>query len=376
MQRQIRKAIVVALGAGFLLGSVKGCQIWRVIQEQQSYKMPPHAVTTRVVQQEKWRTEYSAVGSFVAMSGATLSVQESGNVVRVGFESGSKVSKGQVLLELDSSVEQANLKGALARLELSRQNLARSNALKTQSALSLATLEQAQSRLRQDESEVQSIKATIEKKTILAPFAGRAGIRAVNIGQYVTSGSPIVPLYSIDPIYFNFSLPQQVAPLLTEQLHEVAVSVDAFPDRTFQGKLTASNPNVNEVLRTIDVQATVPNATEELIPGMFGSVRFELGDAKDVAVVPLSSVSYAPYGNSVFVIERKSDEQGQVTTTVRQQIVQLGARRGDFVAVTAGLNSGDEVVTSGVSKLRQGEAVAINNSVQLPLSENPVVEDT
>lgn len=376
MKGQIRKAIATAAGVGLVLGSIKGCQLWLAYKEHSSRRMPIEAITTTVVQQQQWRESYSVVGSFVALSGATLSVQESGNVVRVGFESGARVAKGQVLLELDSSVEQANLKGALARVELSRQNLTRASALKTQSALSMATLEQAQSRLRQDESEVQSIKAAIERKTILAPFSGRAGIRSVNVGQYVTSGSPIVPLYSLDPIYFNFSLPQQVAPLLKGEQHEVGVTVDAFPGREFKGHLTASNPNVNEALRTIDVQATVPNPTEELTPGMFGSARFELGEPKEVFVVPLSSISYAPYGNSVFVVERAQGEGGEVSTTVRQQIVQIGERRGDMAAVTKGLKLGDEVATSGAFKLRQGATVAINNSKQIPASEKPSVEDT
>jgi membrane fusion protein (multidrug efflux system) len=376
MKRQIRKAITLMVGVGLLLGAVKGCQIWLAIREYSSHQMPPIAITTAVVSQQRWRQSYSVVGSFASISGATLSVQESGNVVRVGFESGSRVEKGHVLLELDSAVEQANLKGALARVELSRQNLARANALKTQSALSLATLEQAESRLRQDESEVQSVKAAIERKTILAPFSGRAGIRSVNVGQYVTSGSPIVPLYSLDPIYFNFSLPQQVAPLLKKEQHEVTVTVDAFPGREFKGKVTASNPNVNEALRTIDVQATIPNPTEELTPGMFGSARFELGEPQEVFVVPTSSMSYAPYGDSVFVVERAQGEAGEVTTTVRQQVVQLGERRGDMAAITRGLKAGDEVATSGAFNLRQGAAVAINNSTNLPASEKPSVEDT
>jgi membrane fusion protein (multidrug efflux system) len=376
MRRQIRKAATLMVGIGVVLGSVKGCQIWLAIREHSSHQMPPVAITTAVVEQQQWRQSHSAVGSFVAISGATLSVQESGNVVRVGFESGSRVERGQVLLELDSAVEQANLKGALARVELSRQNLVRTDALKTQSALSLATLEQAQSRLRQDESEVQSIKAAIERKTILAPFAGRAGIRSVNVGQYVTSGSPIVPLYSLDPIYFNFSLPQQVAPLLKNQQHEVIVTVDAFPAREFKGKVTASNPNVNEALRTIEVQATIPNQTEELTPGMFGSARFELGEARSVFVVPTSSISYAPYGDSVFVVERAQGEEGKVSTTVRQQIVQIGERRGDMAAITSGLKAGDEVATSGAFKLQQGAAVAVDNSKQLPAAEKPSVGDT
>jgi membrane fusion protein (multidrug efflux system) len=198
----------------------------------------------------------------------------------------------------------------------------------------------------------------------------------VNLGQFVASGTPIVPLYSLDPIYFNFSLAQQVAPLLRSVDQEVRVTVDAFPGKVFIGKITAANSNVNEVTRTVDVQATLPNATEELVPGMFGSASLELGEAKQVIAIPVTSISYAPYGNSVYVIERKKDEAGGEATTARQQIVQLGARRGDFIAVTNGLKEGDEVASSGVFKLRPGAAVAINNQVAPVLSEDPSVQDT
>jgi membrane fusion protein (multidrug efflux system) len=375
-KKQIINALIVMGAFTIILGGIKFIQIRRAIAEHASFTPPPEAISSAVVKQEQWREAYSAVGSFVAISGATLSTQESGNVVKVGFESGAKVQKGQVLLELDSSVEQANLQGAMARLRLAKQHLARAQNLKTQSALSMATLEEAQSRVSQAESEAQSLKAAIERKTILAPFSGRAGIRSVNLGQFVTSGTPIVPLYSLDPIYFNFSLPQQVAPLLRSVEQEVKVTVDAFPGKVFVGKITAANPNVNEVMRTVEVQATIPNSTEELVPGMFGSVALELGEPKAVISIPVTSVSYAPYGNSVYVVERKKDEKGNEVTTVRQQIVQLGARRGDFIAVTGGLKEGEEIATSGVFKLRPGAAVAVNNQAAPSLSENPTVQDT
>jgi membrane fusion protein (multidrug efflux system) len=376
MKKQITNALLVMGVFTLLLGGIKFIQIRRAIAEHASFAPPPEAISSLVVKLELWRDIYSAVGSFAAISGATLSTQESGNVVKVGFESGSKVQKSQVLLELDSSVEQATLQGAIARLRLAKQNLVRSQNLKTQSALSLATLEEAQSRVGQAESEVQSLKAAIERKTILAPFSGRAGIRSVNVGQFVTSGTPIVPLYSLDPIYFNFSLPQQVAPLLRSIEQEAKVTVDAFPGKVFVGKITAANSNVDEVMRTVEVQATLANTNEELVPGMFGSITLELGQARQIIAIPVTSVSYAPYGNSVFVVERKRDDAAGEVTTVRQQIVQLGARRGDFVSVISGLKEGDEVVSSGVFKLRPGAAVAVNNEVAPAFTEHPVIQDT
>lgn len=372
MKKQVRNTLLVMLLCTVALGLFKFIQIMRAPR----FAPPPQVVTTAVVGTTSWRDTFDTVGSFAAVKGATLTTQESGNVVRVGFESGAKVTEGQVLLELDRSVEEANLRGAQARLELARQNLARAQMLKSQSALSAANFEDAQARATQAEADVQSIRGIIERKTILAPFAGRAGIRAVNVSQYVVAGTPLVPLYSVDPIHFNFTVPQQIAPALRNASEHVVISVDAFPGRTFEGTVTAVNPNINEVTRSVDVQATIINSAEELLPGMFGEVRLDIGAPRDVVAVPVSAIQYAPYGNSVYVIERGTPEQAGSLPTVRQQIVQLGPKRGDFVSVTEGLKAGDEVATSGGFKLRPGDRVAISQTGVVPASENPKVKDT
>jgi membrane fusion protein (multidrug efflux system) len=359
-----------------LLGVVKFVQIRRAIMEHSRFTPPPEAVTTTVVKQEPWRDSFQTVGSFGAVKGSTLGTQEAGNVARVGFDSGAHVTEGQMLLELDRSVEEANLQGALARLELAKQNLARAQTLKGQSAISLANYEDAQARVKQGEAEVRSIRGVIERKTIVAPFTGRAGIRTVNVGQYVNAGSPLVPLYSVDPIHFNFSVPQQVAPSLKDSSEKVHITVDAFPGRTFEGSVTAVNPNINEVTRSVEVQATIPNPSEELLPGMFGEVQLELGAPREVVAIPVSSVQYAPYGNSVYVVERTAPDSKDQVVKVRQQIVQLGIKRGDFVAVTSGLKTGDEVVTLGVFKLRPGAQVLIRSDQSVPAAINPVVKDS
>jgi membrane fusion protein (multidrug efflux system) len=308
------------------------------------------------------------------MQGSTLSAKESGNVVAVHFESGAKVKAGDILIEIDHSVEEANLRGATARLELAKQNLERASKLRGQSALALSSLEDSQSKVRQSESEVQSIKAAIERKTIVAPFDGRAGIRTVNVGSFVNAGTPLVPLYALDPIYFNFSVPQQLAPQLAVNT-DVSVRVDAFPSRVFAGKVTAINPNIDEVLRTISIQATVQNPQEEILPGMFGSVHFEIGNSISLLVIPSLSVAYAPYGNSVYVVERTRDAEGKESTTARQQIVQLGRSRGDFVSVTKGLTEGDEIVATGSFKLRPGAKIQIKQEGTPTLSLEPTVEN-
>jgi membrane fusion protein (multidrug efflux system) len=369
----------VTLTAIFLLSSVlgviKATQISRAIAEHSRSGPPPESVTTTKISTVQWRESFDTVGSFVSIQGATLGAKESGNVVAVRFDSGARVKAGDVLLEIDRSVEEANLKGALARLEFAKQSLARAQNLRSQSAMSLSTFEDAQSKLRQAESEAQSIRATIERKTIVAPFDGRAGIRTVNIGSYVNAGDPIVPLYSLNPIYFNFSVPQHFAPLLATKI-PISVSVDAFPDQKFTGEITAVNPNIDEATRTISIQATVQNAREEILPGMFGAVRLEVGPERPLLAVPSTSVTYAPYGNSVYVVERSKDPSGRDLSTVRQQIVQLGRARGDFVSVIKGLSEGDEIVSAGTFKLRPGAVVHVQNSGGPSPAIVPNVENT
>ncbi len=373
---QIKKSLKWVGICVLLLAGTKFIQIRKAISEHAGFKPPPEAVTTVKVVKERWRKAFQTVGSFAAVKGSTLGTQEAGNVVRVGFESGARVVEGQILLELDRSVEEANLQGALARLELAKQNLVRAQTLKGQSAISLANYEDAQARVKQSEAEVRSIRGVIERKTITAPFAGRAGIRTVNVGQYVNAGTPLVPLYSVDPILFNFSVPQQVAPSLRDSGEKVAVTVDAFPGRVFEGRVTAVNPNISEVSRSVEVQATIPNQEEELLAGMFGEVQMELGAPQDVVAIPVSSVQYAPYGNSVYVVERKQDEKGAQTATVKQQIVQLGDRRGDFIAVIEGLSTGDEIVTLGTFKLRPGASVFVREDQSVPASLEPKMKDS
>lgn len=375
----MKKQLVITLIAIFLLTAllsvIKVTQITRAIAEHAHFAPPPDAVTTVKVERREWRDSFDTVGSFVSIQGATLSAKESGNVVAVKFESGSKVKAGDVLIEIDRSVEEANLRGAIARLDLAKQNLERASKLRGQSALALATLEDAQSKVQQSEAEVASIKAAIDRKTIVAPFDGRAGIRTVNVGSYVNAGAPLVPLFSLNPIYFNFSVPQQLVPQL--ELHSrVDVGLDAFPDRRFVGEITAINPNVDEILRTISVQSTVENPHEDILPGMFGSVHLELGDAAPLLVIPTVSVNYATYGNSVYVVEHSKDRDGKDRATVKQQIVQLGRARGDLIAVTKGLKEGDEIVASGAFKLRPGSQINIKQVDAPVFSVTPQVDNS
>lgn len=371
--RQIGYAVGGLVLVVVILAVVKFLQVRRAMM--MAPKEGPQTVTTSSVTQSAWREGFDTVGTFVAVEGATLSAEEPGTVSRILFESGSTVQRDQVLIELDHSVEEANLAGALSRAELARQNLARARTLRSQSALSIANLEDAQSKLQQSEAEVRSLRAIIERKTIKAPFAGKTGIRMVNVGQYVSAGTPLVPLHSIDPIFFNFSVPQQILPALAVK-SPIRLEVDAFPGEIFSGEVSAINPNVNQVTRTIEIQGSLSNVSGKLLPGMFGRVHLDLGADRPVLTIPASSVVYAPYGNFVFVIERDKDPEGKETLSVRQQVVTLGSRRGDLVAVASGLSPGEEIVTTGGFKLRPGGPVTINNQTAPPGKENPTVQDS
>ncbi len=371
--RQIGYVVGMFVLAVVLLGIVKFLQIRRAMM--MAPKEGAEAVTSSPVIENVWREGFDTVGTFVAVQGATLSAEEAGTVFRILFESGSSVQRDQVLIELDRSVEEANLAGALSRAELARQSLARARTLRSQSALSIANLEDAQSKLQQSEAEVRSLRAIIERKTIKAPFAGKTGIRMVNVGEYVSAGAPLVPLHSIDPISFNFSVPQQILPNLSVK-SPIRLEVDAFPGEVFSGEVSAINPNVNQTTRTIEIQASLSNESGKLLPGMFGRVSLDLGAERAVLTIPASSVVYAPYGNFVFVIERTKDSAGNEVLSVRQQVVMLGSRRGDLVSVVSGLTAADEIVTTGGFKLRPGMAVTTKNEIVPPRGENPSVQDS
>jgi membrane fusion protein (multidrug efflux system) len=370
--RQVLRGLLLVVGVTILLAAVKGCQIWSAIREHAGKGRPPETVAVAVAQSRAWRETYNTVGAFAAVEGATLKAQESGNIVRVDFSSGARVSKGQKLFAIDQSVEQAQLAGAKARLALAKQNRARAERLKSQSALSLATFEEAESRLQQAQSEVDSLEGVIARKTIVAPFEGKVGIRTVNIGEYVTPGTPLVPLYSVHPIHFNFSVPQQIAPSLQGIGQTVSITVDAFENRRFTGTITAVNPSIDETTRLVSVQATVDNKDERLLPGMFGSISLDVGTDRSLVVVPVTTIQYAPYGNSVYVVVR--EENGPLT--VKQQMVTLGSKRGDLVAVLKGIEQGQEIVTLGGFKLRPGAPIVISSTDSAPASENPIVKNS
>ena len=363
MKKRILFTIIGLLLIIGVLGGIKGLQIDRMIAQGSQTVPPPETVTTTMVQAESWESRLTAVGSLVAVQGVTLTAELTGKVVRIAFEPGTKVNTGDLLVQQDTSSEEAQLRAAEAGVELAKRNLERLKKLLDRRTIAQSQYDDAEAKYKEGVASADAIRAAIAKKTIRAPFAGRLGIRLVNLGQILNEGEPIVSLQSINPIFVNFSLPQQqlarVQPGLT-----VRVRSDALPDRVIEGKITAINPEVDAVTRNIRIQATVANRQERLRPGMFVNVAVVLPTSEDVLAVPATAVLYAPYSDSVFVVEEKQSENNkQPGLVVRQQIVQLGERRGDFVAVVSGLEAGETIVSTGAFKLRNGQAVVVDNTL-------------
>jgi membrane fusion protein (multidrug efflux system) len=376
MKKRIIFTIIGLLIMIGILGGIKGLQIDRMIAQGSQSVLPPETVTTTVAQKDSWESRLTAIGSLVAVQGVTVTAELTGKVVRIAFEPGTKVNAGDLLVQQDTSSEEAQLRAAEAAVELAKRNLERLKKLLDRRTIARSQYDDAEAKYKEGVAQADAIRAAIAKKNIRAPFAGRLGIRLVNLGQILNEGEPIVSLQSINPIFVNFSLPQQqlarVQPGLT-----VRVRSDALPDRVIEGKITAINPEVDAVTRNIRIQATVANRQERLRPGMFVNVAVVLPVSEDVLAVPATAVLYAPYSDSVFVVEKKQSENNkQAGLIVRQQIVQLGERRGDFVAVVSGLEAGETIVSTGAFKLRNGQAVVVDNTLAPEFKLAPAPSDS
>jgi membrane fusion protein (multidrug efflux system) len=335
---------------------------------------PPAAVTSVVAKPQTWQPILSVVGSMRAVNGVLVSTDLAGIVTRIAFESGRELKKGDLLVKLDTQQEAAQLHSAQARRELARISLQRQSDLFAKKAVAQSDFDSAQSEFRQADAAVEEAQAMIDRKTITAPFDGLAGIRQVDLGQYLNVGNPIAPLQSLDPIYVEFSIPQQDFNQVTLG-KKVRVRADGVDGQEFEGVITALDSKVDEATRNVTIQATVKNPDHKLRPGMYVNVDILLPEQDGVIAIPASSINYAPYGDSVFLI-KDATGPGAKGKEVIQQFVKLGATRGDQVSVLSGLKPGDEVVTSGVFKLRSHAPVIINNSVQPTNDLNPNPPDT
>ena len=364
------------IGLLVLLAGIKVLQFQTMFAAGAAMIPPPEPVTTAVVTQEAWAPTIDAIGSLTAVQGVTVAAELDGKIVHLAFDPGSVVKAGDLLLQQDTSTEEALLRSAEASVALARINLERDRELKAQSTIAQSELDAADAQFKQATAQADNIRTTIGKKTIRAPFDGRLGIRLVNLGQSLKSGDAIVSLQSLDPIYVNFLLPQQRLGQLARDL-VVHLTSDAVPGEVMEGRITAINPDVDSATRNVRVQATLANPAEHLHPGMFANVSVVLPSTDQVLVIPATAVLFAPYGNSVFVVEEKKDHQtGRSSEVLRQQLVRLGVRRGDFVVVASGLKAGETVVTTGVFKLRNGIAVTVNNTLAPDAQLDPHPSDS
>jgi membrane fusion protein (multidrug efflux system) len=365
MKTKSKLWLLVSLGLVVVivvLVGIKGAQIGSMIKAGESFVPPPESVTSATAAPAEWESSRDAIGTLVAVRGVTLGSELPGLIRQITFDSGAAVKKGALLVKLDTSAEEAQLEAAKADAALARINLERARSLREAGSNSPAELDTAEARAKAAAAQVANLEAIIAKKSIRAPFDGRVSIRSVELGQVLSAGSPVASLQSVTPIHADFWLPQQaLAELKVGQ--RTRLRCDAYPGASWDGEVTAINPEVDAATRNVKVRATFTNADGRLRPGMFANVQVLAPQKRKVLVVPATSVMFAPYGDSVFTIDEAKGKDGQPALTVKQQTVRLGERRGDFVEVVDGLPPEATVVSRGAFKLRNGMAVVVNNAL-------------
>jgi membrane fusion protein (multidrug efflux system) len=359
MKRKILIAVGIVAVIFVALAGIKAWQIHAMIAFNSAFAPPPETISSAIAHEEQWRDTLTAVGSVDPQNGVTLASEVAGTVVEIAVADGSVVAKDDLLLRLDTSSEEAQLRSAEAQTEMARLNAERTRSLRAGNTVSQSELDQAEATLKQDAANADVIRSAIQKKTIRAPFAGRLGIWQVNVGASVDARRPLVSLQSLTPVYVDFSLPQQNLSQLKTGL-AVQVTSDTYPGQKFDGVLTAINPDLDAATRSVPLRATFENTNQLLRPGMFVRAEVELPDVKPVLAIPSTAILSAPYGDSVFLIVPQV--AGGVTNLVVQQtLIRTGRRHGDFISVESGLNPGDRVATAGIFKLHNGVNVQVNN---------------
>jgi membrane fusion protein (multidrug efflux system) len=369
----LKKLLIAAVAVSLLLAAITFTKLGQFTAMGEAGKnmiLPPETVTAMTIESEQWEQRIIATATVTAVQGVEVSAEIGGRVKRIAFESGSLVDMGDVLIQLDTASEDAQLASAEATAALAKASLTRIKKLNKQNLTSQDALETAEAKVKETVAQANNVRALIAKKTIQAPFSGRLGLRQVNLGQILREGDAIVSLQTLDPIYVDFSVPQKELSRLEPGL-EVQVAVDAAPEETFIGKITALNPDVDLATRSVRVRAKVANPDEVLRAGMFAKATVIMPEKKTVLPVIATAIAYATFGNSVFVIDEQTSESGETERVLRQQFVRLGQARGDFIDVIEGLKPGESVVTSGVFKLRSGMKVIIDNTLAPEPSINP-----
>jgi len=367
VMKRNKKLIVVVTILCVIFG---GTLAWYVLKKTlihhflANFELPAAAVTTTTVKTETWNPTLRAVGSLKAVNGVEVNSDVSGQVTEIYFKSGQMVNKGDPLVQLDDSVDQQTLNTDIAQLSLNTMNFKRQQKLYKKNATSKSALDAAQANMLESQAAVATAKVMIQKKKIKAPFAGKLGIREVDIGQYITPGQSLVLLQSLDPLYVNFDLPEQnIADLHLGQ--QIVITTDAIANKTFTGSITAINSAVDVSTRSISVQATIPNEDRALYPGLFADVNVKLSQQFNVITIPQNAVAYSLYGDLVYVIKKSKDREGKPDLIAVQKFVKVGDRQGTMVSILEGLEVGEQIVTTGQLKLHNGSRVVINNTIQL-----------
>lgn len=374
MKLRIAAAIVLVVLVVGALAGIKTMQIRKMIAGGKAMPRQTETVSTVVARQDTWPNTLGAIASITAVRGVTVTPDIPGTVVEIAFESGATVKEGDLLVRLDVSSETAQLAAVQAQVELSRVNLERVATLRKEKMVSQSDLDTAEATLKQTQANAEAIRATINKKTIRAPFAGKLGIRQINLGEYLDTGKAIVSLQSLSPVYAGFTLPQQEIAKLKPGL-SVRLTTDAYPGQEFEGTLSALNPDLNAQTRSVTVQATFENKEQLLRPGMFARAEVVLPQETQVLAIPATAILSSPYGDSVYIVKEETDTNGTYLAA-SQQFVRTGRARGDFVSVESGLKSGDKIVKDGVFKLRNKAAIKENNEMAPKASETPTPADS
>ena len=372
----MKRMLIMLTLLGLFFGALFGWKTYvnQGLGEGSPDQFPPVTISATAVRAETWTPALTAVGTLETEQGVNVTAQAPGIITALFFGSGAEVGAGDLLVQQFIDDDLARLDALKAELRLAEITLQRANELVRDRLVPQLDLDTAESNLDRIRAELESVQVTIDKKSIRAPFAGQLGIRRVNIGQYIQPGDNIVKLESLKHILVVFPLPQRQLP----QVHlgqPVEVSVDAYPDHVFGGEINAIEPEVNQATRSFWLQATLPNESLGLRPGMFAEVSIPLPAEESVVTVPQSAITFSPYGDSVYVVQDSIDASGRPGPTVQNVFVTTGATRGDQVAIINGLAAGERVVTSGQLKLRNGSRVAVHNSVSVSDSAQPIPKE-
>ena len=371
MKVKIAAAIVLVMGIFAALAGVKALQIKTMIDAGGGMGPPPTSVEVGAAQTDTWEQVLTSIGTIMPIKGTTIRSEADGVVREILFEPGTEVEAGTALVVLDQEVQEAQLESAIAARILTEKNLQRTRELHERQNVSDDTLDRAEAEFAIARATVENLQATIDKRTIRAPFAGKLGVRSLSPGDYISKGQPIVSLQASEQVYVEFSIPQNDLGYLSRGL-EVRLKTDAWNGEVFTGKLTAINPEINPVTRSVQAQATFDNPDGKLLPGLFVNVSVVRPEKRPVVMVPKSSVVHANYGDSVFVVNGNAEGQGEV---VEQRIVRLGESKGDFVEITRGLEGTEDIVTAGAFKLRDGALISRSDLGTVDPSLAPQPED-